>query len=175
MSHPHVTVTYSSTFASMHLSRTHDCVMGHITTSHATHTKWVMSHTQVTVTYSSTFASIPQSRASSVSPITCVRRRLSLKGHIRMSHVTHVSRLYEWVMSHTQHTATHCNTLQHTATHCIWMIHVTHWEDYPWLATHEWVMSYIFGWVVLLHTSCAIYGVATIIRLLKIIGLFCRI
>ena len=47
-------------------------------------------------------------------------------------------------------TATHCNTLQHTATHCN----------------------------TLQHTPCTLsswYGVATISRLLKIIGLFCRI
>jgi len=159
MSHPHVTVTYSSTFASMHLSRTHDCVMGHITTSHATHTKWVMSHTQVTVTYSSTFASIPQSRASSVSPITCVRRRLSLKGHIRMSHVTHVSRLYEWVMSHTQHTATHCNTLQHTATHCIWMIHVTHLRRLS-VTGHTRMSHVIHIWMsrIAAHVVCYLWG-----------------
>ena len=117
MSHTLVTVTYSSTFASIHLSRTYDWFTTHIKTSHATHIKWVMAHTQVTVTYSSTFASVHQSRASLVTLISCVRRRLSS---------------YEWVMSHTwadytndsghtrnilQHTATHCNTL-HTNESC---------------------------------------------------------
>jgi len=55
-----------------------------------------MSHTQGTVTYSSTSASTRLSRASLVSLITCARRRLSLKGHTRMSHVTHI---FQWDMS----------------------------------------------------------------------------
>ena len=43
--------------------------------------------------------------------------------HTWMSHVTHTNRNHDhatWGQqgTHTQHTATHCNTLQHTATHC---------------------------------------------------------
>jgi len=52
-----------------------------------------------------------------------------------------------------QHTATHCNTLQHTATYCNMMC-------------------------VIASASVAVcfrYGVATMSRLLKIIGLFYRI
>ena len=73
--------------------------------------------------------------------------------HIWMNHIAHVNEsrhTYERVMSHT------------------WMRHVTHTDES--CHTYEWVMSYIR------KSRCVIHdGVATIGRLLKIIGFFCRI
>ena len=75
-----------------------------------------------------------------------------------------------------QHTATHCNTLQHTATHCNTLQHtvthcnthtysaVIHCDTYTHSASSRSSSSVIFSG----------YGVATISRLLKIIGLFCK-
>jgi len=63
-----------------------------------------------------------------------------------------------------QHTATHCNTLQHTATHCISTISSTaRWAT----RTSELSWNGLF-------VEIEWYGVATISRLLQIIGLFCK-
>jgi len=60
-----------------------------------------------------------------------------------------------------QHTATHCNTLQHTATHCNTLQHT---------ATH--CSSCLQHCDVGGERGCISYGVATISRLPKNIGLF---
>ena len=60
----------------------------------------------------------------------------------------------------------HCNTLQHTATHCNTLQHIaTHWYTLQRTAAHCNTLQ---------HTAPH-YGVAMISRLLKIIGLFCKI
>jgi len=76
-----------------------------------------------------------------------------------------------------QHTATHCNTLQRTATHCITLQHTEHIVRigsslcetirYP-----ESLRVLIDRETVAVHRLSR-YGVATISRLLKIVGLFC--
>jgi len=82
-----------------------------------------------------------------------------------------------------QHTATHCNTLQHTATHCnalqqhtatqlVLDVYKTCTNRRALFCVHMYIHMYIC-------TSTCTYRctgwVATIRRLLKIIGLFCRI
>ena len=83
-----------------------------------------------------------------------------------------------------QHTATHCNTLQHTATHCNTLKQLVyasqlsaqlrqtakHWNTLQHTASHATDCQ------TLQHTATGwhCYGVATISRLLKIIGLFWR-
>ena len=86
----------------------------------------------------------------------CIRKTGAKKGSRRLCNAlqfiaTHSNTLHR-TASHCntlQHTATHCNTLQHTATHC-------RAASPPPLGTKR------------------SYGVATISRLLKIIGLFCK-
>jgi len=97
--------------------------------------------------------------------------------HMRFSHVVpSIGDIYEWVMSH------------------VWMSHVTHMNEschtcescptYERIMSHIWVIPHI--WVMLhmwmthvtdkTESRCVVCnGVATISRLLKIIGLFCRI
>ena len=87
-----------------------------------------------------------------------------------------------------QHTATHCNVLQHTATpynvpqhtatHCNTLQHTTrHRNDATTTCAAE--MGFIWdAWNrenVSMHLATLGYRVATISRLLKIVGLFCRI
>jgi len=61
---------------------------------------------------------------------------------------------------------THCNTLQHTATRCITLHHTaTHCNTLQHTATQQ---------VLLPLGTKSSYGVVTISRLLKIIGLFCK-
>jgi len=69
-----------------------------------------------------------------------------------------------------QHTATHCNTLQHTATHCNTLQHMSERaraQQPQWTAFSAYVFVYI--------NKQYCYWVASISRLLTIIGLFCRI
>jgi len=88
------------------------------------------------------------------------------------------SRMLKSYDEFTQHTATHsgCNTLQHTATRD------THFLYGSWPEHHIHSHPVCSVWyrhlsanptrlVIATHTS---YGVATISRLLKIIGLFCK-
>ena len=63
-----------------------------------------------------------------------------------------------------QHTATHYNTLQHTAAHCNTLQHTALLD---FMCVRERVLFFVWR----LPTS---NGVATISRLLKIIGLFCK-
>ena len=115
-------------------------------------------------------------------------------------------------LHHTQHTATHCNTLQHTATCCITVQHTAthctlryrklqytlhelnqrqlsavcphtadilktycrhaesaHCKALPHTATHCHTLQ-----IYCMRCSMSTYGVVTIRRLLKIIGLFCK-
>jgi len=93
--------------------------------------------------------------------------------HMEESCLTHVPLWEGRRMNHSfKLCPTHCNTPQHTATHC---------------NTYAGVMSHLFAFVGgasnetfisddLCHTFVwFIYGVATISRLLKMIGLVCRI
>jgi len=66
-------------------------------------------------------------------------------------------------------TATHCNTLQHTATHCNTL--ATHLQ-HTCIATHlqHRVGCPLWRWIAWYYW----YGVATISRLLKIVGLFAK-
>jgi len=91
-----------------------------------------------------------------------------------------------------QHTATNCNTLQHTATHCNWYIEnlkalyvcryvwiyvyiYIYIYDYVYIYTkYIYIHIYIYIYVYALQSRSIWYGVATISRLLKIIGLFCK-
>jgi len=99
-----------------------------------------------------------------------------------------------------QHTATHCNALQHTATHCNTLTHYTtgmkrvnvnrdnrshnathcntlqHTATLPpitWLLWRVLMWTWIIGSLTLPKIQLD-YGVATISRLLKMIGLFCK-
>jgi len=90
--------------------------------------------------------------------------------HIWLCHVK-----YDWVISHTwmchvTHMNESCCTYECVISH-IWMSHVTHMNDS--CHTNEWVMSHIWLSHVISHISVW-YGVATISRLLKITGLFCK-
>jgi len=95
-----------------------------------------------------------------------------------------------------QHTATHCNTLQHTATHCNTQQRTaTHCKP-PHCSEHRpswrfrfffWRFRFFFGGLGFQGIELSslifvgevsgfrVYGVATISRLLQIIGLSCRI
>ena len=136
-----------------------------------------MSHTQGTVTYLSTSASTRLSRASLVSLITCVRRRLSLKGHTRMSHVTHIFQLDMSLhtcakcrsslikghirMSHVKHICEWV-VLLHMCARCIfsfegkgqyWISHVTCISRLSWKGHLQMNrVTRILEWVVSLHT-----------------------
>jgi len=109
--------------------------------------------------------------------------------HRWMSHVTHMNEschthewvhTYEWVMSHTwmshvRHMSESCHT-QNESCHTYewvmshtWMSHVKH-KNEP-CHTHEWVMSHT--WMSHVTRMSPFYGVATISRLLKNLGLFC--
>jgi len=101
---------------------------------------------------------------------------------------THCNSLQHNPSSHCntlQHTAAHCSTLQHSATHCNALQHNLS-------ALLSYIITYIFAFFTitcvynsiyfdhrhthtLLFYSGGRYGVATIRRLLKTIGLFCRI
>jgi len=82
-----------------------------------------------------------------------------------------------------QHAATHCNTLQHTATHCRTLQDTAktlpqtqtaaHCNTLQHTATH--CNRSIGKSVSLSRSSLSLYGVATINRLLKSVGLFCKI
>jgi len=135
-------------------------VMSHIWMSHVT-CEWVMSHRN-------------KSCDMWMSHVThrwqCYVRCCCLAddswgwvtSHMWMSHVSHMNEsrhTYEWVMSHIV---------------MLWMSHVTHVNES--CHTCEWVMSHIWmSPVSQMNKSCLTYGVATISRLLKIIGLFCRL
>ena len=97
--------------------------------------------------------------------------------HIWMRHVAHMNEshhTYEWDTSHTYEWVT---------SH-IWMSHVTRTNEsrhtYEWVTSHTW-MSHVTHANESRHTHALMsrdmcdYGVATISRLLKNIGLFCRI
>jgi len=86
-----------------------------------------------------------------------------------------------------QHTAKHCNTLQHTATHCNTLQHTaTNLLSRPGWFEGEYAAQVFLAPAIDGHKClCGImddlqiwvvnYGVATISRLLRIIGLFGRI
>jgi len=70
--------------------------------------------------------------------------------------------------SNTPHAATHCNTLQHTATHCNTLHSLQHTTSLS--RTHKHNTQNLFS-ILTQHKD---YGVATISRLLKIVGFFCK-
>ena len=72
-----------------------------------------------------------------------------------------------------QHTATHCNTPQHTATHCNTLQHTATLPPITWLLWRVLMWTWIIGSLTLPKIRLD-YGVATISRLLKMIGLFCK-
>ena len=81
-----------------------------------------------------------------------------------------------------QHTAAHCNTLHYTATHCNTLPHTTtnyntlqHIKSPNRITQHSVRAEPTLPCVCCRHTHENGYVVATISRLLKIIGLFCRI
>ena len=98
--------------------------------------------------------------------------------HWWMSHVTHMNeschtcewaRILIWV-SHVTHMNESCHTYERVMSHT-WMSHDAHMNE-SWY-TYVWVMSHMrMRHVTHMKESC--YGVDTIIRLLKIIGLFCK-
>ena len=121
--------------------------------------------------------------------------------HIWMSHVTHMNEschTCKWVMSHiwTSHGTlmneswhTYMNEARHTYewvtshiwmryvkkheldVHCVtWLVHMT--RSYVW---HEWDMSECTNQLCIPYVDEACYGVATVSRIDKITGLFCRI
>jgi len=100
--------------------------------------------------------------------------------HVWMSHVTRMNEsrhTYEWVTSHIRMSHVAHIRISHV-TH-ISMSHVTHMNDSR--HTNERVMSYMrmrhrTSHVIYESVTCLVpvYGVATISRLFKIIGLFCK-
>jgi len=65
-----------------------------------------------------------------------------------MSHVTYMSCLYEWVMSHTW--VAYMNETCHIYELPIWMSHVTHMSClYEWVMSHTWVT-----WLAYTNESC---------------------
>jgi len=84
---------------------------------------------------------------------------------------THNTReLARWMYSHTEHTATHCNTLQHTASVCTILYHnATHCN------TLKHTTTYCNTRVKVRILRTRYDEVSSFSRLLKIIGLFCRI
>ena len=89
---------------------------------------------------------------------------------------THSCHTYEWVTSHiwmirVANMNESCHTCEWVMSQ-IWMSHVTHMNE----SFRKYELSYIWmRRVANMNESCHTYGVATISRLLKIIGLFCRI
>jgi len=110
---------------------------------------------------------------------------------IRMGHVTHMDtswHTYEHIMSHIRmshvtHTNESCHTYRHTISHIHMSLvtlvnasrHTCEWVmSHMWMS-HEYVMFYMcMSHVSHMNTSWYLYGVATISRLLKITGLFCK-
>ena len=114
--------------------------------------------------------------------------RIDSEGDVTYVYMWHIQVTSGWVMMCThdmishihdescvcealQHTATHCNTLQHTATHCNTLQHTaTHCNT---LCICDIMLCvYMTSWMS--RVAPQTYGVATISRLLKIIGLFCK-
>jgi len=114
---------------------------------------------------------------------------------VYVTRVSHYESHYVTTATHCntlQHTATNCNTLQHTATHCNWYIEnlkalyvcryvwiyvyiYIYIYDYVYIYTkYIYIHIYIYIYVYALQSRSIWYGVATISRLLKIIGLFCK-
>jgi len=74
-----------------------------------------------------------------------------------------------------QHTATHCNTLQHTAMHCnVLQRTAAQCNTLPHLAAHCNTLTHYNTPENRQSAWKSLYWVATISRLLKIIGLFCK-
>ena len=82
-----------------------------------------------------------------------------------------------------QHTAGDCDTLQHTATHCNALHNESGTSSFQRICMYKYVYIYVYMYAFThtqthkqTDTKCLyIYGVATISKLLKITGLFCRI
>jgi len=78
-----------------------------------------------------------------------------------------------WIMRSV--TATHCNMLQHPATHCNILQHpATHCDTLYHTATHYTTLQHTTPHCNTPPGGVARYGVASISRLLKITGLFCK-
>jgi len=109
----------------------------------------------------------------------------SVTPHLRINQISHVRQLsqschtYEWVMSYmtlshitiTLSLATHRNESRRT----IWMGHLIVLNSYTWvISSFMWTIvtdsDFFLDWVMIVS-----YGVASISRLLKMIGLFFRI
>ena len=119
-------------------------------------------HAEEYVTYSDVTGSVTMCQAL-VTWVTNKSARYSIYYHTWMSHVTYMSRvMYEWVMSYVNESIPCMNEACH-----VLMTHVTQQRIRVNKSRHtrEW------SWYTL-EFSC--YGVATISRLLKILGLFCK-
>jgi len=91
--------------------------------------------------------------------------------HIWMSHVSYMNEsclIYEWLMR----TKKSCLIYEWVMSH-IWMSHVSYMNDSCLI--YEWVVSHIFLYKKASSQIPNHHRVATISRLLKIVGLFCRI
>jgi len=173
---------------------TSEWVTSHIWMSHVTHmnesyhtSKWVTSHIWMSHVTHLNESSQGWFRVTCVAYPKAKRWVMShVMSHTWMSHVTHMNESYhtsKWVMSHiwmshVAHLNESCHTSEWVMSH-IWMSHVTGLtlsDVYRIPQGKEMShVTHIMRHVTLVYKSCLTYGVATISRLLKILGLFCRI
>jgi len=113
-------------------------------------------------------------------PNTTRRTYKSVMSHAQMSHVTRTNEsrhTYNWVMSHVwmspvAHTNESCYTYEFVMSH-VWKSRVTRTDKSR--CTYEWGMSHMqIKHITHVNVSCRTHDVASIGRLLKIIGLFCK-
>jgi len=126
---------------------------------------WVVSLTRATYEWVVLHCYGRRSRATCESCLTCTW----VVTHIRVSLMNASCLIYEWVVSH-------CYAPRSRATGdspCI--SHVSFMHELPHVTTHR-VWSHVcpMSWIVTWDNSMR-YGVATVSRIDKIIGLFCRI
>ena len=84
---------------------------------------------------------------------------------------------YDLFLFRLQHTATHCNTLQHTATHCNILVK-TRYNLFLFRLQHTATHCNTLQHTATLRVATVpflSYGVATVSRIDRIIGLFCKI
>jgi len=102
-------------------------------------------------------------------------RRTSAAPHCNTRHcsATHCNTL-QHIPTHyntLRHTATHCNTLQHTATHCNTLCYFIALQYGYWVSDTPPIDHFVMREFV---SGPPRYGVATIGRLFKITGVFCK-
>ena len=177
----------SETHDILQLQHIHQSVMSYIRRSHVSHMneqclmyEWVMSH------------DIAWLQLQHISDVDCNTlqhtatyqwyelQHTATHCNISVRHVLYIKEscfIYEWVMSHIW--MSHVSYIYESCLRCkwvmyhIWMSHVSYMNDSCLI--YEWVVSHIFLYKKASSQIPNHHRVATISRLLKIVGLFCRI